>query len=267
MLTNDYTDNHYVPRWYQRRFLPATGESKLFYLDLFPESFRDAKGVLRHHKALRRWGPKSCFQEDDLYTTQFGNWRSKDIEKLFFGRVDNDGAPAVDWFSQFNHRNFAVSDDAFHNLLNYMSVQKLRTPKGLKFVANLAKTSDKNIALIAMQQLQNLHCSIWTEAIWALLDASHTSTKFIISDHPVTVYNRECFPESNFCKGDLDPPIWLVGTHTFFPLSPIRLIVFTNLAWVRNPYQRATINRPNPNPGSVSGVFAGPPGFGRAGVD
>ena len=248
MSPEGYSNNHYVPQWYQARFLPSSGEAKFRYLDLTPEVIKHPTGVLCTKKALQRWGTRRCFQETDLYTTQFGNWRSKDIEKFFFGRVDSEGAYAVDWFSRFDHRNFAVSDRAFHGLLNYMSVQKLRTPKGLAYVASLARTSDKNVALVAMQRLQNLHCSIWTEGVWALVDANTTATKFIVSDHPVTVYNRDCFPGGQHCRTHGDPEVWLVGTHTLFPLSPTRLLVITNLAWVRNPYQSPMKLRPNPHP-------------------
>lgn len=112
------------------------------------------------------------------------------------------------------------------------------------------------MALFAMQQFKNLHCAIWGESVWALVDANTTSTKFIISDHPVTVCNRECFPERNWCLGDKDPDIWLAGTHTLFPLSPTRLLVLTNLSWVRDPYRRATTERPNPNPLREAAMFS-----------
>lgn len=247
-MSGPYSKNHYVPQWYQAPFLPSVGEAKFHYLDLSPDEFKDAKGVLRKKTALRRWGTASCFRETDLYTAQFGNWRSTDIEKFFFGRVDSEGAYAIDWFSRFDHLNFDVSDRAFHGLLNYMSVQRLRTPKGLAYVATLAKTSNKNVALLAMQQLQNLHCSIWAEGVWALVDANTTMTKFIISDHPVTVYNRDCFPGGRYCLERTDPEIWLSGTHTLIPLRPTRLLIISNLSWVRNPYQSPTKLRPNPQP-------------------
>jgi len=84
------------------------------------------------------------------------------------------------------------------------------------------------------------------EAVWALVDATQTETKFILSDHPVTVYNRDCFPASDWCRDFRDPDIRFVGTHTLFPLSPTRALVLTNHSWVRNPHVRATRVRPNP---------------------
>jgi hypothetical protein len=78
-----------------------------------------------------------------------------------------------------------------------MNVQKLRTPKGLAQLARMIKLADKNHVLLAMQKYQNIHCAIWTEAVWAIVEAPKDGMQFIISDHPVTVYNQECFPASN----------------------------------------------------------------------
>jgi Protein of unknown function (DUF4238) len=127
-----------------------------------------------------------------------------------------------------------------------MSVQKLRTPKGLAHLAAMTGMSDSNAVLLEMQRIQNMYCATWTEAVWALVDARQTRTKFILSDHPVTVYNRDCFPGSDWCRDFRDPDIRFVGTHTIFPLSPTRTLVLTNHSWVRNPYVRGTKMRPNP---------------------
>lgn len=246
MTGNAYRENHYVPQWYQRRFLPAAGEQKFYYLDMKPETFLDAKGVWRQKTGLRRWGTNTCFKRTDLYTTRLGTWESTDIEKFFFGRVDTQGRGAVDYFERFTHPS--ADGDAFQALLNYMSVQKLRTPKGLAAFAERVKIRDANEALFAMQELQNLYCAIWSESVWSIAEASDTATKFIISDHPVTVYNEDCFPGSNWCKDFRDPEIWQLGTHTLFPLSPTKILILTNLAWVRNPYANGTKLRPSPNP-------------------
>jgi hypothetical protein len=240
-----YQENHYVPQWYQRRFLPASGERKFHYLDLKPEQFRDPNGVTRVKRAMYRWGTNSCFKQTDLYTTRLEAWHSTEIEQFFFGRVDTYGRDAIEYFATFAHPS--ADSGSFKNLLNYMSVQKLRTPKGLAHLAAMTGMRDSNAVLLAMQQLQNMYCAIWTEAVWALVDATQTRTKFILSDHPVTGYNRECFPGSVWCRDFRDPDIRLVGTHTLFPLSPTRVLVLTNHSWVRNPYGRATRMRLNPN--------------------
>ncbi|MCX5905253.1 MAG: DUF4238 domain-containing protein [Proteobacteria bacterium] len=129
-----------------------------------------------------------------------------------------------------------------------MSTQKLRTPKGLGWLSDSAKTTDQNKILQLLLKLRQLYCAIWAECIWLIADASQSATKFIVSDHPVTVYNRKCGPRSQWCRGTNDPDIWLHGTHTIFPLCLDKILILTNLSWVRNPYQSEVGLRPNPNP-------------------
>jgi hypothetical protein len=250
MAANIYKENHYVPCWYQERFLPESGQRVFRYLDLEPEKFRDPKGIIRTKTALRRWGAVNCFKETDLYTVKYGRFESTEIEQFFFGKVDREGKKAVEFFSTYNDFNdFARGESPsamFNALVNYMSVQKFRTPKGLKYLSALINVTDKNTLLIEMQRLQNMHCAIWTESVWALVDANSTPTKFLITDHPVTVYNRGIFPDSELCRKFTDPDFRMNGTHTLFPLSPTRILILTNLSWARNPYGKAQKPRPNP---------------------
>ena len=126
--------NHYVPQWYQKRFLaPGHTEAKLHYLDLHPERVEHPNGGSHYRAALRRLGPINCFAQDDLYTLVFGSRATDVIEKRFFGDIDSNGATAVAFFSDYK-----VSDeagDAYNNLMQYMDAQKLRTPKGLDWLA------------------------------------------------------------------------------------------------------------------------------------
>jgi hypothetical protein len=194
----DFHHNHYVAEWYQRRFM-LSGYGKYWYLDLNPEQIVQ-NGHKYTRRALLRWGPDSCFAEDGLYTTKWGTEENVDIEKFFFGRVDSSGKSAVEFFSnfQFDHPD---QHDAFNNLMNYMSVQKLRTPKGIGSLSGLPGGRDRNQRLILLQRVQDMYCATWTEAVWLIADATKSDTKFIISDHPVTVYNRACFPGSVYCHG------------------------------------------------------------------
>jgi Protein of unknown function (DUF4238) len=107
---------------------------------------------------------------------------------------------------------------------------------------------DKNTLLREIQRLQNYHCAIWTECVWSLVDANNTQTKFILSDHPVTLYNREIFPDSEESRKFTDPDFRLNGTHTLFPISPTRVLILTHLSWARNPYSHGKRPRPNPQP-------------------
>src|SRR5690349_3859163 len=94
--------NHYVPRWYQRRFLPqGVGERKLFYLDLQPEQIRRPDGSTYFRETCRRLGPDSCFAQNHLYTMFFGERASDVIEQRFFGEIDSDGAKAADFFLDY----------------------------------------------------------------------------------------------------------------------------------------------------------------------
>jgi hypothetical protein len=139
-----------------------------------------------------------------------------------------------------------MDSDAFHALLEYMSIQKLRTPKGLDNLYRITALKDRNTILLVMQKLQRMHCAILAECVWSIADASQTSAKFILSDHPVTVFNQGCFPASKYCIGSNDPDIWFSGTHTLFPLSLNKILILTNLSWVRNPYSNPLESRPHP---------------------
>lgn len=51
-MSSEYTNNHYVPDWYQRRFIPpGQRDQELYYLNLQPETVFDAKG--RQHTMAR----------------------------------------------------------------------------------------------------------------------------------------------------------------------------------------------------------------------
>lgn len=240
----DYKRNHYVPQWYQRRFLSSgQSEQKFAYLDMSPQRVtRDGRTHTR--RGLLHWGPRRCFVEEDLYTTRFGNWESTEIEEKFFGQIDRNGKAAVEYFSSFEHPS--ADGDALRALLLFMAAQKMRTPKGLDYLSSIIGSGDRNSLLLAMQELYRMYCAIWTECVWLLADANNSQTKFLVTDHPVAVYNRAVFPHSPEFRKEGDPPVWLNGTHTLFPLDRERILILTNLSWVRNPYGNPKATRPNP---------------------
>jgi hypothetical protein len=249
-MSTQYRNNHYVPQWYQKRFIPlGQADNELFYLNLKPDPFTDSRGVTHSARAVRKQGPRFCFAEDDLYTTWFGTQRRTGIEQIFFGQIDDNGRNAVDFFANYEHLVSGWDGDQFNYMVLYMSTQKLRTPKGLDWLASKAGSNDRDVVLRHMLGLRQLHCAIWTECIWQIADASQSDTKFIISDHPVTAYNRFLGPRNKrWCRGSNDPDIALNATHTIFPLSRDKVLILTNLSWVRNPYQSGVAPRPNPNP-------------------
>lgn len=244
-LPDYYRNNHYVPQWYQKKFL-LLGSSRFYYLNLNPQKYLDSKGISHTENAIKWQGSKKSFCEKDLYTRRFETIASTEIEKTFFGNIDTKGRDAVAYFEKYNYPPEDWKDH-FESIMIYMSMQKLRTPKGLDWLKNKSGTSDNNKVLQRMVQLRGIHCAIWTECVWLIADASNSDTKFIISDHPVTVYNRKCAPWSDFCRESNDPDILLQATHTIFPLSIDKILILTNLSWVRNPYQSETKLRPNPN--------------------
>ncbi len=118
--------------------------------------------------------------------------------------------------------------------------------EGLAAFADFIRVTDPNVLLFKLQELRQMWCATWTESVWLIADAAQSATKFIVSDHPVTVYNTKCFPASEHCKGFLDPDIRMRGTHTLFPLSLDKILILTNLAWVRDPYSNPLKPRPHP---------------------
>lgn len=244
-MSNEYRNNHYVPEWYQKRFIdPNSKDQIIHYLDLKPGSFVDALGNKHPANSLKSTGTRQCFKEIDLYTTSFGDIESTKLEQSFFGEIDSNGKMSIDYFTDFAHPS--VNGKAFQNMVLYMSTQKLRTPKGLAWLAHQVESEDQNKVLRFMVDIRQIFCSIWTECVWQIADASNSSTKFIISDHPVTIYNRSCGPRSMWCRGFNDPDIRFHASHTIFPLTLNKVLILTNLSWARNPHQKERDLRPNP---------------------
>lgn len=236
--------NHYVPQWHQRRFFsPQTREPKLYYLDLHPEKVKLPSGKILERPACRRLGPPSCFVERNLYTLLFGSSVSDLIEKRFFGEIDRRGAAAAEFFGKYTWRN--GWGDHIQAMVTYLDAQKLRTPKGLDFIKALARTNSHQAALYWLGQLTQLQITIWMEGVWEVLACDNSSTKFIVSDHPVTTYNKKLFPGAKECRYPHEAPIEFLGTHTIFPLNLNRCLVITNLGYVRNPECNRTKPREN----------------------
>jgi hypothetical protein len=237
--------NHYVPQWYQRRFFSrGLKEQKFYYLDLHPERVNHPDGSFHLKAQCRRWGSISCFAQGDLYTLVFGQNATDVIEKLFFGTIDQLGSEAVDFFS--NYTVNARSGDAFRNLTKYLDAQILRTPKGLDYLKKLSGSNSHQKALDLMGAIWKYHITIWTEGVWEVLCCDRSTTKFIVTDHPATTYNKNLPPDSKECEYPSDAPIELVGTHTIFPLDLVRCLVITNLEYVRDPECNPLKVRENP---------------------
>ncbi len=205
-MSTEYQNNHYVPVWYQKQFIPL-GQTKqeLYYLDMKPGEFVIPGKGRQKRSGLRKWGPKRCFSELELYTRHFGVVESTAIEQQFFGPIDDNGKKGVEYFANFVWQS--VDYDAFYSMIFYMSTQKLRTPKGLGWLSDQTGASGNDDILNQMIQFRDIFSAIWGECVWPIADAKQSDTKFIISDHPVTVYNRRCGPRSQWCRGFNDPDI------------------------------------------------------------
>ena len=224
-------DNHYVPQWYQRQFCVA-GKSTLAYLDLEPETRRQRDGRVIAQRALHTAPTKRCFFQTDLYSTFFGTIVNDEIERRLFGAIDNRGSHAV--------KAYQASDESawhhhFQDLFEFLDVQKIRTPKGLAWLRAQYPRMSQNELMEEMQGIRFLHCTIWTEGVREIVSAEDSDVKFIVSDNPVTVYNRAVPPGGMLRSQFLDPGIALKGSQTLFPLSPDFCLILTNLEYAQDP--------------------------------
>ena len=243
MNTEQSRVHHYVPQWYQKRFL-KTDQSRFHYLDLHPETV-SKDGVHRHRRRnLLRWGPVCCFCADELYTVKFGHWLSDEIERRFFGAIDSQGRESVRAIADFEGLSRS-SGKGLDFLPQYMDAQRMRTPRGLERFQSLTDIRDRNQTLFVMQRLFQLHTTMWTEGVWEIVRARESPTKFIVTDEPVTFFNSEAFPESKVGKYPGDVGLDKIGTRTLFPLGIDSCLLITHVQLVRNPWSNLSASRLN----------------------
>ena len=224
-------NNHYVPQWYQRGFL-AAGQSRLFHLNLDPDRKTLPDGRHVPLTALHERGAKKCFVEYDLYTTHFGPIVNDDVERRLFGVIDDQGAKAVRAFALGNHSDV---HDSFQDFFEHMAAQKLRTPKGLDWIRWCYGELSQVDLMVEMQALRLMHCTMWAEGVREIVSAADSDVKFIVTDHPVTVYNAAVAPASPDCAYPLDPKVAALGTQTVFALDANTCLIFTHLEYAKQP--------------------------------
>lgn len=98
--------------------------------------------------------------------------------------------------------------------------------------------------MFEMQGVRMMHCTIWTEGVREIVSAQDAEVKFIVSDHPVTIYNH-AMPPKGKGNGNLeDPSIALKGSQTIFPLNRDFCLILTNLEYAQdhsaNPLEKRT---------------------------
>jgi hypothetical protein len=224
-------NNHYVPQWYQQGFLEI-GRDRLAYLNLRPPQKVLDDGRAITERALFDAPTSRSFYETDLYSTFFGTSVNDEIERHLFGDIDGRGSKAVRAFTGADvsewHRHFQT-------LFEYIDIQKIRTPKGLDWLRAQYPTLTQNELMLEMQGIRMMHCTIWTEGVREIISAEDADVKFIISDHPVTIYNYAAPPEARACAYPHDPAITLKASQTIFPLARDFCLVLTNLEYAKDP--------------------------------
>lgn len=223
-------NNHYVPQWYQKGF--SLNGKKLHYLNLSPDEITLKDGRVIKHNERQMLPPSQCFFEYDLYTTFFGPFISDLIETELFGEIDNIGSKAVKAFIDGNESD---RHDRFMDFFKYIDAQKTRTPKGLTWLKEKYESLDQLNLMTEMQKIQQMHCTIWLEGTREIVSAKDSGIKFIISDHPVTIYNYTCPPDSKACNYPNDPSIALKATQSLFPLDRDHCLILTNYEFASEP--------------------------------
>ncbi|MCF7748504.1 DUF4238 domain-containing protein [Sulfitobacter sp. M39] len=241
--------NHYVPRWHQESFF-APGKSKHVLLDLNPPTFKRGDGTVASGRCLFDSPTSRAFVAHDLYSTFFGAEVNDEIERMFFGDIDRRGADAV--------RAFCGNDQSawqrhFKDLFEFLDIQKLRTPTGLAWLrrqypeivrlGEILPDVAQNQLMLEMQSIRMLNATIWTTGVREIVSARRATAKFILSDHPVTVFNHAIPPSDRPNRHPEDPSIALKGSQTLFPLGPDHLLILTNLEYAKDPGTRPDAKR------------------------
>ncbi len=222
-------NNHFVPQWHQIGFVDERN-NELRHLKRREIKLKDGSTKIVYGK---NWFTSAqCFYEKDLYSTFFGMIVNDEIEKKLFGPIDDNGADSVKAFltddqAQWHHN--------FQDFFTYLDAQKLRTPKGLDWVKSKYPKLSQIQLMTEMQALRTIHCTLWAEGVRELVSAEDSDVKFILSDHPVTIYNYACPPNSELCAYPNDPDIALKGSQTIFPLNKNRCLILTNLEYAQDP--------------------------------
>lgn len=224
-------NNHYVPQWYQRQFF-LPGRNTLSYLDLHTERNALSDGRAITCRALHDAPTKRCFFQTDLYSTFFGQSVNDEIEKRLFCAIDDRGSKAVRAYQTAEQANW---HQHFKNFFEYLDIQKIRTPKGLDWLQAQYPRLSQNELMMEMQEVRFLNCTIWTEGVHEIVSAEDSGMKFIVSDHPVTVYNHAISPNDRPNNDPHDPSIALKASQTIFPLSPDHCLILTNLEYAQDP--------------------------------
>lgn len=222
-------NNHYIPQWHQKGFM-SERDNQLCHLARKEIPLPNGKSKVTQN--VKWYTAAQQFYEAHLYSTFLGNLANDEIEKKLFGPIDDNGSKAVRAFLTDSQEKWHQNFKAF---FTYLDAQKLRTPKGLDWIRSKYPELDQLQLMIEMQSLRTMHFTLWAEGVRELVSAENSDIKFIVSDHPVTVYNYACPPDSELCKYPNDPDIALKGSQTIFPLDKNRCLILSNIEYALNP--------------------------------
>lgn len=241
--------NHYVPQWHQERFF-SPGKTTHCLLDMDPETYPRKDGTIAVGRTNFDAPTSRAFVEEDLYSTFFGPLVNDEIERQLFGDIDRRGANAITAFSADDQGEW---HDHFMDLFDFLDIQKLRTPKGLAWLRQQFPEIDRvhkvlpgiaqNQLMEEMQSIRQLNITTWTTGVREIVSAERSATKFIVSDHPITVYNHAIPPTDPRNSYPNDPSTALKGSQTIYPLGPDHCLILTNLEYAKDPYVDAVAKR------------------------
>ena len=225
-------NNHYVPQWYQEGFFEPS-RSSLAYVDMTPDRKVLPDGrVITQRGAWDETPTSMAFRQKDLYSTFFGTSVNDEIERRLFGDIDTRGSKSVRAFAGTDEREW---HQHFQTFFEFLDIQKIRTPKGLDWLKAQYPALSQNELMFEMQGIRMLHCTIWVGGVREIVSAEDADVKFIISDHPVTIYNHAVPPTAVACAYPLDPGIALRGSQTIYPLNRDHCLILTNLEYAKDP--------------------------------
>ncbi|MEJ1966520.1 MAG: hypothetical protein WDO56_35260 [Gammaproteobacteria bacterium] len=161
-----------------------------------------------------------------------GGAPNDEIERYLFGEIDDNGARAV---RALVENDLVAMHTHFLHFFEYLSTQKVRTPKGLDWIRRRYPALSQIELMVEMQALRRMHCTMWLESVREIVSAEDSEVKFVVTDHPVTTYNAACPPASQLCQYPEDPPISLIGTQTLFALDATHCLILTNLEYAKSP--------------------------------
>jgi len=151
----------------------------------------------------------SSFWENELYVTRFGEVINDEVETILFQEIDNYGADAVRAFVDGDERAMHYQLQA---LLSYLGAQKLRTPKGLAWIQARYPALSQVEILTELQHLRHMFGALWGESVREIVSAESSEVKFLVTDHPVTMFNAALPVDAPQFADHMDPPLTWNGT-------------------------------------------------------